>query len=243
MRVEPGRRRRNLKTMAQWIERLHADADLLAFPQIDLDAPPPPGGTPKPPSADEVFEQYDVFQLFALKRRTPLAGGFISCFGGARRGVVGLAHPSGQWDSANPSPPGDATDEAPPSCITAMIEDVQVGVASAEDLSKPGLPRLIGESRPSVFIIPLYLTGGQGELRRIAVHNPPAALAGLLEEMRLLATRSLSWVLAVNAISDDAETQCGPCGGAYVIDPRGRIVEQRELYDEEPLSVRISIRK
>ncbi|HUT26185.1 MAG TPA: hypothetical protein VM492_17770 [Sumerlaeia bacterium] len=246
MRVTPDDNRANLRTMATWVEALHARVNLIAFPQIDV-APldVPVNGRRGQARQSVVDGQLDVLAAFAAKRNVCIAAGLLDPHGSPGCRTLALADRTGQLDVRKFMLPEagsndtDAADEAVGVDIMARVAGVPIGIAMGRPLAGPSLPEEVMGSEARVVCLLLHLTGSASEIRRVAVHNPPAALAALQEGMRRLAVETGVHVVAVNGISDDTETACGMCGGIFHFDPRGRPVSERRLYDGEALEFEV----
>jgi predicted amidohydrolase len=246
MRVTSDDNRANLRTMARWVETLHGRTNLIAFPQIDV-APLDALADGKRGQARQsaVDSQLDIFAAFAAKRSVYIAAGLLDPHGPPSRRTLVLADRTGQLDVRKFMLPeagsngADAADEAVGVDIMAPIAGVPIGIAMGRPLAGPSLPEEAMRTGARVICLLLHLTGSASEIRRVAVHNPPAALAALQEAMRRLAVETRVHVVAVNGVSGDTDTACGMCGGIFHFDPRGRLVSERRLYDEQALEFEI----
>ena len=239
MRLARGDKQGGLRAMGKWVDALHASADLLVFPQIGA----PPGGAPNAgvmaedwlSTADHLF---DVMAAFAVKRGVHIAAGACEARSSPQSRSLALADRTGQLTVRRFSLAGSGAELQPETVgveIAARVEGVPVALAAGHPLAGPALLEGAREAGVRAICILMQLTGSESEIRRVAVHNPPAALAGLKEAMCRLAVDADCHVLAVNGISDDTDAACGLCGGAFHYDPRGRLVAERRLYEEEPL--------
>jgi predicted amidohydrolase len=243
VRIEAGDTRRNIQALTQRVDELCAEADLIVFPQMPLRAPGEEGGgdSSKGDSLSHVFS--DLMSQLAREHGTYIAAGFLE-----RRGSVGsetllLADPGGLLTVRSCGVAvSKAENVSRPEPISVFVRDAKIVLAPLGNLSDPGLVVNLRESGADALVVPMHLTGrSPGEYRRIAVHNPPAALAGLRSLFAAIARAARCRVAAVNAIGQDLPGgECGPCGGVFVYDLQGCAVVEQTLYKETPYCLEVN---
>ncbi|MBN1868073.1 hypothetical protein JW916_12370 [Candidatus Sumerlaeota bacterium] len=241
VRIETGDTRQIAHILAERVNELSAETDLVVFPQIRLGAFSfdPRGGRSGTASLSQTFSdsisqiasRYGVHIVAATLERAE-SSDRETILAAAPRGVVAI-----RTRHAGVSDSGETARFEP---ISVAAGDGKAALALRADLDDPRLALGLREARPDVLIVPMRLTGSPDEYRRIAVHNPPAALAGLRSRLAEMARTARRRVAAVNAIGQDLpDGECGPCGGVFVYDPQGRAEIEQSLYKESPYRLRI----
>jgi len=243
MHESPGDTRANLGTLAGWVDRLHERVDMILFPQIEMSAPMAWTSESGAAASIQSYEMEDMFCAFAARRRIPLATELLDRTLGKPYRKILLASRAGQLDAQSCFLEPDeeqAPNDAPALLVTAKIKDCQVGLVSHANIDSDRIVDGAALARSQVLLVPLRLAGSDDELRRIAIHNPPRALPPLIERLAEVARLTKCYVLAVNAVGEDTDTQCGPCGGAFVFRPDGSAEVSQRVFDESVVEFEIT---
>lgn len=236
LQVEPGNNQANMAQMAEWVEKLHSDVDLMVFPQIEVGLAASPGvGN----AIANLHVQSDMVSAMAARRCVYISTGFWQASEDDHFAMLMLADRTGQMDARSQKLALEPNlDGIEPTLLTARIRGRKVSFNLSDDVFEQNLQKSIKLLSVQVVILPVYLAASAGEVQE-EEGALPASLRELMQQASLFARQTGVHVLAVNSISQE-NLEIAPCGGGFVCDPSGEIVAERFVRDTNPLFYEIS---
>ncbi|HBF35476.1 TPA: hypothetical protein DDW35_13015 [Candidatus Sumerlaeota bacterium] len=234
LRAASGENEQTQHLMMHWVETIHPRADVLFFPQIELQA--------EPDEAPETFRSLhtacDIIAALSRRRGVCLAAGVWETYKENHFTRLLFSDRLGQFETRTRDLVADPETRPvahPP--LTTRIANNMCGLCMSDDLFEPSFAETCKQLEVKVLMVPVYLSCSRREFEQRG--DLPAALDELRIQAVQTAVSANMIVCLVNSLSQDPMLDFAPCGGAWVFSPQGGMMARRALYDETPLEIEI----